>query len=131
MAAAQALAAFEEVTADPFPESLQREGPAGGAPEPPQQGDHRRVETLLDGPRRFAPLMTRVIEGGATLDDLLADDAALRDSWRRMRGRVHSRARAEWATTAIQRGTDNQARVRGAGTARSRRRSSRTSRAAT
>lgn len=80
MAAVQALAAVEEVTADPFPASYSEKVRQVALLSRRNKVITDVLATLLDGPaplRRL--LMTRVIAGGATLADLLADDAALRD----------------------------------------------------
>jgi 5-(hydroxymethyl)furfural/furfural oxidase len=80
MASVQALAAVRAVTADPFPASYSEKVRQVALLSRRNKVITDVLATLLDGPaplRRF--LMTRVIAGGATLADLLADDAALRD----------------------------------------------------
>jgi 5-(hydroxymethyl)furfural/furfural oxidase len=116
MAAVQALAAVKEVTADPFPASYSEKVRQVALLSRRNKVITDVLAALLDGPpplRRL--LMTRVIAGGASLADLLADDAALREFVRgACVGVWHPsctcRMGADDDPLAV---TDHQARVRG------------------
>jgi 5-(hydroxymethyl)furfural/furfural oxidase len=116
MAAVQALAAVKDVTADPFPASYSEKVRQVALLSRRNKVITDVLAALLDGPpplRRV--LMTRVIAGGATLADLLADEAALREFVRgACVGVWHPsctcRMGADDDPLAV---TDHQARVRG------------------
>jgi 5-(hydroxymethyl)furfural/furfural oxidase len=79
MAAVQALASVRAVTDDPFPASYSEKVRQVAMLSPRNKLITDVLATLLDGPaplRRV--LMRKVIAGGATLAELLADEAALR-----------------------------------------------------
>ncbi|NIF56026.1 GMC oxidoreductase [Burkholderia sp. Ax-1724] len=80
MASVQALAAVKEVTAEPFPASYSEKVRQVAMLSRRNKLITDVLATLLDGPAPLRKLlMTRVIAGGATLAEVLADEGALRE----------------------------------------------------
>jgi 5-(hydroxymethyl)furfural/furfural oxidase len=116
MAAVQALAAVQQVTADPFPASYSEKVRQIALLSRRNKTITDVLAALLDGPaplRHF--LMTRVVAGGATLAELLGDETALR-------GFVRNASVGVWHPSCTCRMgadddplavTDHEARVRG------------------